>query len=221
MKSIHSGLLATTWLMIFGSFSYAAALSGDQTSNKPPVYLSKSSPENQPVAERLIANIPEGWHNILQIDGINTRYSDFVPADQSGSDWESRLSFEAIVTEHVSVDPIDMLNSVALEDAPLCSFIENYNIFSGYENGYPTSVRLFLCGMKKSTGSGEIKLIKIIRGKRHVHSIRLMKRIPAFEQGEQDFTAGQIADWSIFLNHSRLCDDTKNHPCPTSPESGD
>ena len=219
MKTVHVRLLVTSILLVLAACTRSAGGTVDQTAaNLENIPAPQQESGYRYIGERLLAAVPEGWHNVLDLDGDNTRYSDFVPEGQSGSDWESRLSFEAIVTDQVSVDPIDMLKAVAAEDASRCSFVDDYNIFSGYENGYQTSVRLFLCGMNKYSNRGEIKLIKIIRGNERVHSIRLMKRIRSFARGEQDFADAEMADWSVFLNRILLCDDTENHPCPATEQ---
>ena len=164
--------------------------------------------------ERLLATAPKGWINVFQLNNSDTRLTDFIPPDQSKDDWSTKLSFEAHTTEALSLDPIDLLFSEAETDKSRCNRVIHYNIFSGLENNYQTSVRLFLCGENTFTSRGEIKLIKAIRGNDYLYSVRIVRRTPPFDVNDEAQPKEEVALWSTYLRKISLCDGSTNHPCP-------
>jgi len=105
--------------------------------------------------------------------------------------------------------------SEAQSDMNSCNFVQHFNIHAGFENGYPSAVRLFMCGENAFSGMGEIKLVKVISGNDYLYSIRILRRIEPFEVSKPDFSDRDIANWSLFLSRVSLCNNTEPHPCPT------
>jgi len=168
--------------------------------------------------ERLLGTPPKDWVNVFQLNNDNTRLTDFIPPDQSKSDWSTKLSFEAHTTEVLSIDPIELLLSEAETDQSRCNSVTHYNIFSGLENYYQTSVRLFLCGENSFTNRGEIKLIKAIRGNDYLYSVRIVRRTPPFDTNEEEIRKEEVALWATYLRKISVCDGSPDHPCP-QPEA--
>ena len=168
--------------------------------------------------ERLLGTPPKDWVNVFQLNNDNTRLTDFIPPDQSKSDWSTKLSFEAHTTEVLSIDPIELLFSEAETDQSRCNSVTHYNIFSGLENYYQTSVRLFLCGENSFTNRGEIKLIKAIRGNDYLYSVRIVRRTPPFDTNEEEIRKVEVALWATYLRKISVCDGSPDHPCP-QPEA--
>jgi hypothetical protein len=166
--------------------------------------------------ERMIAQLPSDWEPVYQVINETVRLSDFVPKGQTAAKWKTKLSFEAHATQSLTIDPIDLLLNEAIEARNRCNFVQHFNIYSGYENGYETSVRLFLCGENAFSKQGEVKLVKVIRGNDFLHSIRLTRRLEPFDVNDPAFTDGEIASWSAFLKTMLICDDSQEHPCPES-----
>lgn len=164
--------------------------------------------------ERLLATPPKDWVNVFQLNHRNTRLTDFIPPGQSKGDWSTKLSFEAHTTEALSLDPIELLFSEAETDRSRCNRVRHHNIFSGLENNYQTSVRLFLCGENTTTSRGEIKLIKVIRGNDYLYSVRIVRRTPPFDVNEEEISKQEVALWSTYLRKISLCDGSSGHPCP-------
>lgn len=172
--------------------------------------------------ERLLARQPKDWVTVFQLKNDSTRLTDFVPPEQTKSNWSTKLSFEAHTTEELSLDPIELLFSEAETDQSRCNFVRHYNVFSGLENNYQTSVRLFICGENAFTNRGEVKLIKAIRGNDYLYSVRIVRRIPPFDVNEEEITKEEVALWSTYLRTISVCDGSPRHPCPgqTEPETG-
>ena len=164
-------------------------------------------------AERLIAVTPTAWQRIYQINSDQVRISDFVPQGQVAANWSNKLSFESFAADELMTDPIAVLLSEAEGDEKRCTFVQHFNIYSGYENGFETSVRLFLCGENTFAGMGEVKLVKAIRGRSDYYFVRVIQRLAPFEPGQPDFAREVMAEWSGFLSTVFVCDDTPAHPC--------
>ncbi len=171
--------------------------------------------ESLPSSEKLLAQPPPNWHRVYQINSDQTRLSDFVPQGETDLAWNTKLSFESFVTDEEDIDPIQLLLYEVEQDQQKCNFVQHFNLFSGLENNYETSVRLFMCGTNEYVEKGEIKLVKAIRGKHHFYTVRLIRRIPSFEVHEPEFETGEIAEWASYLKSIKLCDDNlEDHPCP-------
>jgi hypothetical protein len=175
----------------------------------------------QVTGERLLASPPPGWIRVFQMNKEKTRFSDFVPQGEDADNWSTRLSIESHATEDLSVDPITLLLSEAEQDEARCNFVQHFNIFSGLENHYETSVRLFLCGENAFTGKGEIKLVKAIRAEAFFYSVRITRRLPVFDVNQPEFANDEIATWSTFLKTISVCDGTREHPCTNDGTAND
>lgn len=179
-----------------------------------PVSVPEAPTATNETGERLLAKAPKNWVTVFQLLNDTTRLTDYIPPDQSKSDWSAKLSFESHTTKELSLDPIELLFSEAETDQSRCDFVRHYNVFSGLENNYQTSVRLFLCGENAFTNRGEVKLIKAIRGNDYLYSVRIVRRVPPFDVNEEEFTKEEVAIWSTYLRRISVCDGSPQHPCP-------
>ena len=174
------------------------------------------TPEEAPtpeLSERLRGSPPVGWHQIYQFNNVSHRLVDFVPAGENNIDWTAKISFESF-TDLVDINPEEMLIDVISKDSQKCNFVQHANLFSGVENNYPTSVRLYLCGESNITEKGEIKIVKAIQGKHYFYVIRIVSRIEPFSENMSNFSKDVIATWSTYLRGITLCDDEQSlHAC--------
>ena len=164
--------------------------------------------------EQLIAAPPKSWKVVEQLNTTNTRLIDYIPAQETQENWQTRLSFEshAALTD---LDPIDTLLREVEKTREKCSDLKDYNLFSGLENSYPTSTRLLMCGSNAFTSRGEISMLKVIQGNDYFYFIRLVKQLAAFENGSADIEEREIAIWSNYLSNIKVCDPRlTDHPCP-------
>ncbi len=202
-------------------------------------------PSQETTAERLLASKPAGWHQIYQLNTAKTRLVDFVPEQDSESDWKTKLSFESHQAL-VDSDPITILMGELDQTRQNCEKIDSYNLFSGMENNYPTSVRLTFCSENTFSGEGEVTISKAIQAEDYFYLIKLLHRVPAFSpDSAADSNADsspdsnldpdlapdldsnsrsniiskeQIATWSDYFGQITVCNGSEQHPC-TSPES--
>ena len=167
------------------------------------------------IGEKLLAAPPAGWHNIYSLNNNITRLTDFVPAEETESEWSTKLSFES----HQSlaeVDPISIVMGELDSTSSTCEPIESFNLFSGEENNYPTSVRLTFCGENAHSGLGEVSISKVIQGNDYLYIIKLLNRRPVFTDSDHAMPEAEIAAWAQYFSDISLCDETRDaHPCPT------
>ena len=174
-----------------------------------------SSPSDEKdSSERLLASPPPEWKLIYRLNNVSSRLTEFVPQIESADSWSTKLSFESFL-DLADIDPIQVLLTEVEQDKKNCSFVQHFNLYSGLENNYPSSVRLFQCGKRLETETGEVKMIKAIQGKDYLYVITLLKKIDAFEISQPEIQEKEIASWSTYLRGISLCDVKDiSHPCP-------
>jgi hypothetical protein len=172
------------------------------------------NPTGSDLTERLIAQPPSGWTRVYQLNRDGNRISEFVPADEEPNRWVNKISFEAFLDIH-HADPIELLLYEVEQYQKRCNFVQHFNLFSGYENGYPTSLRLIMCGKSKQLETGEVSMVKAILGEQSFYVIKLAHKVAPFEVNKAEVTQEEIAQWSTFMKRVVVCDpDTTEHPCP-------
>lgn len=163
--------------------------------------------------EVLIATPPSNWNQIYQLNQTVVRLADFVPPNETTLNWQTKLSFESH-RDLVDFDPIEILLSEAKKSEEKCTFIQHFNLFSGLENNYPTSLRLIMCGENENLKRGELSMLKVIQGDDFLYIIRFLKRIEPFKLNQPDVEKPEIATWSDYLRKIRLCNPANDmHPC--------
>ena len=136
-----------------------------------------------PAAERMTSRVPFGWVKIQESTTANLHLSEYVPADSPvASDdslqWQQKISFEAMSAKGLP-DPLEFTNGWAQEQASLCDEFRDHPVFSGFENGYPTVVRLLECGRNKRTNRPLVTMIKVVQGKTTLFTVTRIWRVSA------------------------------------------
>jgi len=165
--------------------------------------------------ERLLVGPPRNWELVYQFNNRKTRLSEFVPPGQTAGAWDAKLVLESHA-DLEDTDPIQMLMAEVKRLQETCTFVHHFNLFSGFENGYPTSVRLVLCGENRATGQGEIAVAKAIQGEDYLYLLNLKRRLPPFEEaGSAGVAEQEVGVWANYLSRIQLCDTASaSHPCP-------
>lgn len=141
------------------------------------------------------------------------------PVDEAPAAEELPARLDRVTIESQSgdplPDPIDFVLSLSRDLAPRCEGFNDFNIMSGLENNYATSVRLLVCPRYKDQPLGEVLMIKAIQGREYFYTITRGRRLPAFGTDEQPLTAQTMAEWSAYLKAVGVCDPRRReHPCP-------
>jgi hypothetical protein len=158
--------------------------------------------------EYLNTEIPIGWQQVLSSTNPNLRISEYLPSD-SAEEWVQKLSVEAMSGKPLP-DPLEFVDSWAYDQSTLCDQFRDHTIFSGFENGYPSVVRMLVCGKNKRTGKPLVTMIKVIRGNQSLYTITRIWRLQTLPLAKSD-----IAGWSNALSKTIACNPhLPAHPCP-------
>ena len=166
-----------------------------------------------PDGEMLLATPPRGWEETGAMQTPALRMAEYGPPQEPPGTLE-RLTFEAQPGKPLP-DPIEFVLAVRGDLAVRCEALEDINISSGYENGYPTSVRLMICPKFRDSPHGQVVMAKAIQGNDEFYVITRRLQVPAMEGQGQPLTAQAMAEWTAHLRAVQVCDTrTPEHACP-------
>ena len=169
-------------------------------------------PDTSP--EHLLAEPPAGWLQSFHTEGPGIRMVEYVPPNSDPDAWTDKVSFESF-SDPPLPDPIMLLKSIADDQRKTCERFSDHDTFSGVENDYPTSVRLYVCSVNPLTKKGQLTLVKTIRGDSHFYVITRAKRVAPIEADTMPMPPEVMAEWSLYLRAIKACSDTDpRHPCP-------
>jgi hypothetical protein len=165
--------------------------------------------------ERLLASPPPGWVRTFQLDEGAMRLVEFMPEAVEGDAWIDKVSFESFTGDELP-DPIVFQDAIVRDRKQACSRLDDFNTFTGFENNYPTSVRLLLCHRHKTASQGEITMLKTIQGNEAFYVVQRARRVEPFDS---EVTAPmrneEMGLWSLYFRTITVCDDGRpEHPCP-------
>jgi hypothetical protein len=171
-------------------------------------------PDTSP--EHLLAEPPSGWLQSFKTEGPGIRMVEYVPPKSDPHEWTDKVSFESLSAAPLP-DPIELLKSIAADQRKTCTKFSDHETFSGVENDYPTSVRLFICSENPLTKKGQLTLVKTIRADDHFYVITRAKRVEPMEQDTMPMPPEVMAEWSLYLRAIKACNDSDpRHPCPVA-----
>jgi len=166
-------------------------------------------------SEQLLAAVPQAWKVINTKQYAFMRLVELVPPDSGPSSWAEKLGIESFSSLPLP-DPIQFMSTMEHSFKLACTQIDSQVTFSGHENNYPTSVRLFDCNRDKLTQMRKVILVKAIQGKENFYVVSREMRL-----GEQQKNLSEesiqtiIARWSSYLATISVCDsNSSQHPCP-------
>ena len=183
-----------------------------------PTGAGAAEPPQPEEGELLLAAPPRGWVETGAVRTPVLRMAEYGPPDEAEGTIE-RLTLEAQSGEPLP-DPIEFVLGVSRDLEMRCDGFENINISSGYENGYPTSVRLMICPQFKDSPHGQVVMAKAIRGAEQFYVITRRRQGPSLVGQGDPLTAQSMAEWTTHLKAVQLCDTRgEEHPCPVSPDA--
>lgn len=192
--------------------------SGRDGGSQAPAPAGSTEAERVPSGEILLAEPPQGWVETGAMQTPVLRMAEYGPPDEPADRLE-RITFEAQEGKPLP-DPIDFVQAVSQDLEASCKGFEGINISSGFENGYPTSVRLMICPEFRESPNGQVVLAKAIQGNEEFYVITRRLRVPPMRGDGQPLTAQEMAEWTAHLKGIRLCDTRSDEsPCPESVTS--
>ncbi len=174
----------------------------------------RSAPPPDTSPEHLLAEPPAGWLQSFHTEGPGIRMVEYVPPKSDPNEWTDKVSFESF-SDPPLPDPIQLLKSIADDQRKTCQKFSDHETFSGVENDYPTSVRLYICSENPLTKKGQLTLVKTIRGDTHFYVVTRAKRVAPIEGDTMPMPPEVMAEWSLYLRAIKACSDADpRHPCP-------
>ncbi len=170
--------------------------------------LAKAAAEEVVADEQLWLTPPEGWTLIANREKTirHLRYLDPNDTNQSLT-VESR---DNTTLGTPAADPLDVLKALAENEQRHCSKAKDFNTFTGFEEGFGTVVRLFICEPNE-LASGRLRLLKIIQGKQKTYLVALeylwsnaTTEPNAMGQNSNNLS-DRVAAWSLYMRKVRLC----------------
>lgn len=171
--------------------------------------LANIAPTQKVVAdERLWLTPPEGWTLVSSLAETtrHVRYLDPKETNQSLT-IESR---DNTTLGSPAADPLDVLKLLAENEQSNCSKAKDFNTFTGFEEGFGTVVRLFICEPNELVG-GRVRLLKIIQGQQKTYLVALEYlwsnsiTAPKVTGNSSNNLLDRVAAWSLYLRNVRLC----------------
>jgi len=175
-----------------------------------PVALAAKSASNVTVnaTEILTVEVPEGWQIRVDRTVGNLQMAEYYPANAT-EDWAQKLSIEALSGDDLA-DPIDFVLDLAAQQSRVCNNFTDSGIFSGFENGYATTVHMMQCGQNKNTGRDVVTVVKVIQANESLYTItriwRLPPPAPPLASDTINIDQNEVAAWSQALRKVIVCD---------------
>ena len=113
--------------------------------------------------ERLDVATPDGFQLSLELSTEAVHIREFVPAGQSGEDWQEMLSLQSF-RELGELDPRSFLARVADTALMGCPGASADLVAETIEDGWPVAVVVMTCPYSQSTGGAETFVTKAISG---------------------------------------------------------
>lgn len=171
-----------------------------------------------PTEETLLLQPPPAWLRIEEQASEAFRLAEYVPAGQDKDSWNDRLFIEANALKPLP-DPISFLEAMGAELKTECTGSSHNNVHSGFENGYPTSVRLLICNKNNVSARSEVSIIKAIQGEDFFYVISRARRSDALQNNAPPLTKKEMGEWTLYMRSIKVCDPrSQNHPCPVSAD---
>jgi hypothetical protein len=180
--------------------------------------LNAQTPAN---GELLIASPPSGWVETAVLNTPALRMAEYGPPGSVaeppfsfGTELIERVTFEAQTGQPLP-DPIDFVLGISRDLHQRCDPYYDVNVSSGYENGYPTSVRLMICANYRDSDHGQVVMAKAIQGNDEFYVVTRRRMTAPFAEGAEPLSVQEMAEWTTYLNRIYVCDTrSSEHPCP-------
>jgi hypothetical protein len=205
---------ASALVVILALCSACAAATEEPAKKDPAASSGAESPATN--GEQLIAQPPKGWRRTGTTNIGNLRRAEFVPEDEPEGEWTRRITFESIQEDPLP-DPIEFIELMNSDRDYACGTFHAYPTFSGFENGYPTSVYLLVCHRDRDTERSEVSMIKTIQGDEHFYVVtRALRGAPIPKDEAPPIEEAEIGGWAVFMKSVSVCDPSRPdaHPCP-------
>lgn len=161
--------------------------------------------------ENLLVPLPKDW-----VQGSGSRKGDstlmeYVPAGQTVQNWKQMITVQVLHGQgHVKPQAfLDKMTRIAKDEVVPDGF-STLALDGPTDPEYPTAGVMWLSEKVKSTGKGEITMIRVIQGKDALYLVQKAWRQAAFKNAEQmEVSEREMREGIEFLWQARLVDTRK------------
>ena len=129
--------------------------------------------------EFYLAALPPGWGKRAEAADALGHHGDWLPEGQSLADWTDRMTLQ-VVPELAGEPPRDVLDRMANLRAETCERMFATEVESAPVNGFPAGFRIIACTRDKRTGTGEVRLLRVVTGESALYVIQRTFRVAPF-----------------------------------------
>ena len=168
--------------------------------------------------EFYLAALPPGWGKRAEAaDALGHHgghHGDWLPEGQSLADWTDRMTLQ-VVPQLAGEPPRDFLDRMANLRAETCEAMFATEVESAPVNGFPAGFRIIACTRDKRTGTGEVRLLRVVTGESALYVIQRTFRVAPFAP-ETFPVAGDALDAArAALEYGFACRrGSSGQPCP-------
>ncbi len=129
--------------------------------------------------EFYLAALPPGWGKRAEAADALGHHGDWLPEGQSLADWRDRMTLQ-VVPQLAGEAPGDFLDRMASLRAETRERMFATEVESPPVNGFPGGFRIIACTRDKRTGTGEVRLLRVVTGERALYVIQRTFRVAPF-----------------------------------------
>ena len=129
--------------------------------------------------EFYLAALPPGWGKRAEAADALGHHGDWLPEGQSLADWTDRMTLQ-VVPQLAGEPPRDFLDRMANLRAQTCEAMFATEVESAPVNGFPAGFRIIACTRDKRTGTGEVRLLRVVTGESALYVIQRTFRVAPF-----------------------------------------
>ncbi len=164
--------------------------------------------------EFYLAALPPGWGKRAEAADALGHHGDWLPEGQSLEDWTDRMTLQ-VVPQLAGEPPRDFLDRMANLRAETCEAMFATEVESASVNGFPAGFRIIACTRDKRTGTGEVRLLRVVTGASALYVIQRTFRVAPFAPETFPVAGDALDDARAALEYGFACRrGSSGQPCP-------
>ncbi len=164
--------------------------------------------------EFYLAALPPGWGKRAEAADALGHHGDWLPEGQSLADWTDRMTLQ-VVPELAGEPPRDFLDRMANLRAQTCERMFATEVESAPVNGFPAGFRIIACTRDKRTGTGEVRLLRVVTGASALYVIQRTFRVAPFAPQSFPLPGDALDAARAALEYGFACRrGSSGQPCP-------
>ena len=161
--------------------------------------------------------VPKGWKQVTFEQQFNIRTTQFVPEGQTKEKWEEMM--RSRIFYFVRDAPLEtFLLQAASVPRDRCEDVMLTPVAKGLVNGYASIFTVRLCTKDRTSGQGEVTMIKVIQGRDSLYIGERAWHMKAYSRDQPPVAKEKFDQWVASMGAFTVCDRRDaNRPCPKPP----